>query len=72
MSWILGVDEFSLKRSRRYGVVLVDVEAHRVVDVLADYSGDAFAAWHVAHPGAEVICRDRRGPAGRSAGSSVC
>ncbi|MFE2609775.1 ISL3 family transposase [Streptomyces mirabilis] len=56
---ILGVDEFALKRSRRYGVVLVDVEARRVIDVLEDYSSDALAGWLQAHPGAKVICRDR-------------
>ncbi|MFI1175755.1 transposase [Streptomyces melanogenes] len=39
--------------------MLVDIETHRVIDILADYSGDAFAAWLTAHPGAEVICRDR-------------
>lgn len=56
---ILGVDEFALKRSRRYGTVLVDVEAHRVVDVLDGASGDVFAACLEAYPGAAVICRDR-------------
>ncbi|MGW6681182.1 hypothetical protein ACWGBO_15005 [[Kitasatospora] papulosa] len=50
---ILGVDEFALKRSRRYGVVLVDVEAYRVVDILADYSGDGLAPGlrHILAPG---------------------
>ncbi|MFF4160642.1 ISL3 family transposase [Streptomyces sp. NPDC001678] len=56
---ILGVDEFALKRSYRYSTVLVDVENHTVVDILSDYSADALAAWLTAHPGAEVICRDR-------------
>ncbi|WP_369387370.1 ISL3 family transposase [Streptomyces sp. CG1] len=56
---ILGVDEFALKRSHRYGTLLVDVESHRVVDVLDDYIGDTLAAWLQSHPGAEAICRDR-------------
>ncbi|MFF7717648.1 hypothetical protein [Streptomyces sp. NPDC007988] len=39
--------------------MLVDVESGRVVDVLPDRESDTFAAWLTAHPGAEIICRDR-------------
>src|SRR3989442_927353 len=37
---LLGVDEFALRRGRRYGTILVDAEAHRIVDLLEDPPSD--------------------------------
>src|SRR5437667_12896575 len=58
---VLGVDEFAVRRGQRHGTILVDADAHKVVDMLEDSSADPLVAWLGEHPGAEVICRDRDG-----------
>jgi len=56
-----GVDDFSLRKGQAYATLLVDMETGRPVDVLPDREQATVEEWLRAHPGAEVVCRDRGG-----------
>ena len=56
---VLGVDDWAKHKGQSYGTILVDLERHQPVDLLAERSSEALANWLQAHPGVEIITRDR-------------
>ncbi|MGO8948674.1 MAG: ISL3 family transposase [Ktedonobacterales bacterium] len=57
----IGLDDFAFRKSTTYGTVIVYLESHHVVDLLADRSSATVETWLRAHPQLCVISRDRAG-----------
>jgi transposase len=55
----LGIDDFAFQRGRTFGTVVVDLDAHQIIDVLSDRQADTAAAWMAAHPEISHVSRDR-------------
>ena len=58
---IIGIDDWSWRKSWRYGTIIVDLERRKVMDILEDRSVASVAQWLKRHPSIEVVSRDRCG-----------
>ncbi len=58
---VLGVDDWCRRKGRTHGTILVDMEAHRPLDLLLGREAAPLAQWLLDHPAVEIICRDRAG-----------
>lgn len=56
---VLGIDDFAFLKRHTYGTILVDLESRAPVDLLPDRESETVSGWLKAHPGVEIVSRDR-------------
>ncbi len=56
---VLGVDDFALRKGKSYGTLLLDMEKHKVIDLLLGREAKTVSDWLKQYPSIEIISRDR-------------
>ncbi len=52
------IDDFALKKRHNYGTVMIDIETHRIIDMIKSRQEDDVTEWLKTYPNLEVISRD--------------
>ena len=55
----VGIDDWAWCKGQRYGTIVVDLETNDVIDLLPDRDAATVKTWLEAHPGIELVSRDR-------------
>jgi transposase len=58
---VIGIDDWSYRRGKRYGSIIVDLRTHKIIDLLPERTVASVVAWLEAHPEVEIVSRDRGG-----------
>src|SRR2546430_1324025 len=58
---VLGIDDWAWKKGQTYGIILVDLETRRPIELLPDRSTETVKAWLRGHPEVVIVSRDRGG-----------
>ncbi|TNC08194.1 ISL3 family transposase [Methylobacterium terricola] len=55
----VGIDDWAIRKGCRYGTIVVDLDRHRVVDLLSDHTAPTVAGWLERQSGVALVARDR-------------
>src|SRR5260370_931909 len=56
---VIGIDDWSYRRGKRYGTIIVDLHTHKIIDLLPERTTQSVIAWLEAHPAVGIMSRAR-------------
>jgi transposase len=57
--WVLGIDDFAIRRGDSYGTILVNLETGKPLDLVPDRTAEAVLPWLEKRQEIDVVSRDR-------------
>jgi len=58
---VIGIDDWAWRKGQSYGSILVNLETHKILDLLPERTVESVIAWLASHPEIEIVSRDRGG-----------
>ncbi|WP_438730342.1 ISL3 family transposase [Enterococcus sp. AZ128] len=52
------IDDFAIKKRQTYGTIMVDLESHKIVDLIPSRDFDDVKRWLETFPNLKIVCRD--------------
>lgn len=52
------IDDFAFRKRKTYGTIMVDIDTHRIIGLLASRESADVAEWLKSYPSLEVVSRD--------------
>ncbi|WP_143328503.1 transposase, partial [Clostridium botulinum] len=52
------IDDFAMKKGHTYGTIMIDIETHRIVDILFSRANNDVSKWLKSYPNIKVVSRD--------------
>jgi len=52
------VDDFAFKKRYTYGTIMIDIDSHRIIDILDSRDKDKVVEWLKTYPNIKVVSRD--------------
>ena len=52
------IDDFALKKRHKYGTIMIDIESHRIIDMIESRDLEDVVTWLQSFPNLQVFSRD--------------